>query len=96
MTLPTLFEDLQVYVPEFEGDRLLTVNILSMVSALNDCDAIMYLLDAFIITSLKNQLIVGIGSPTDRHKYTIVSLLFSVSLLIGVSMLGVTKEQNIN
>ena len=67
MTLPIIFEAIQVYVPTSDDVTLYTVNVFSMVVMFNDLDTIMYLLllsDTFIITSLKYQLMSGTGSPT--------------------------------
>ena len=67
MTLPIIFEELQVYVPTSDDVTLYTVNMFSVVVMFNDLDIIMYLLllsDTFIITSLKYQLKYGTGSPT--------------------------------
>ena len=67
MTLPIIFEELQVYVPTSDDVTLYTVNMFSVVGMFNNLDIIMYLLllsDTFIITSLKYQLKHGTGSPT--------------------------------
>ena len=67
VTLPIIFEELQVYVPTSDDVTLYTVNVFSVVVMFNDLDIIMYLLllsDTFIIISLKYQLMSGTGSPT--------------------------------
>ena len=67
MTLPIIFEALQVYVPTSDDVTLYTVSVFSVVVMFNDLDTIMYLLllsDTFIITPLKYQLMSGTGSPT--------------------------------
>ena len=67
VTLPIIFEELQVYVPTLDDVTLYTVNVFSVVVMFNDLDIIMYLLllsDTFIITPLKYQLMSGSGSPT--------------------------------
>ena len=67
MSLSNIFEALQVYVPTSDDVTLYTVNVFSVVVMFNDLDIIMYLLllsDTFIITSLKYQLMSGIGSLT--------------------------------
>ena len=71
MTLPIKFEELQVYVPTSDDVILYTVNVFSVVVMFNGLDIIMYLLllsDAFIIISLKHQLMSGTGSPTALQK----------------------------
>ena len=68
VSLPIIFEELQVYVPTSDDVTLYTVNVFSVVVMFNDLDTIMYLLllsDTFIITSLKYQMIFGSGSPID-------------------------------
>ena len=68
VTIPMIFEPLQVYVPTSGDATLYTVNEPSVVVVFNDLDIIMYLLllsDTFIITPLKYQLMFGAGSPTD-------------------------------
>ena len=67
VTLPIIFEELQVYVPTSDDITLYTVNVFSVVVMFNDLDIIMYLLllsDTFIITPLKYQLMSEAGSPT--------------------------------
>ena len=67
VTLPIIFEELQVYVPTSDDVTLYTVNVFSVVVMFNDLDIIMYLLllsDTFIIIPLKYQLMSGTGSPT--------------------------------
>ena len=67
VTLPIIFEELQVYVPTSDDVTLYTVNVFSVVVMFNDLNMIMYLLllsDTFIITPLKYQLMSGTGSPT--------------------------------
>ena len=67
VTLPIIFEELQVYVPTSDDVTLYTVNVFSVVVMFNDLDIIMYLLllsDIFIITPLKYQLMSATGSPT--------------------------------
>ena len=67
MTLPIIFEELQVYVPTSDDVTLYTVNVFSVAVMFNDLDIIMYLLllhDTFIITLLKYQMMSGTGSPT--------------------------------
>ena len=74
MTLPIIFEELQVYVPTSDDVTLYTVNVFSVVVMFNDLDIIMYLLllsVTFIITPLKYQLMSGTGSPTASHKNVI-------------------------
>ena len=71
MILPIKFEELQVYVPTSDDVILYTVNVFSVVVMFNGLDIIMYLLllsDAFIIISLKHQLMSGTGSPTALQK----------------------------
>ena len=68
MTLPIVFEALQVYVPTSDDATLYTVNVFSVVVMFNDLDTFMYLLlssNSLIIASLKDQVVVGTGSPTD-------------------------------
>ena len=77
MIVPSIFEELQVYVPTSDDVTLYTVNVFSVVVMFNDLNTIMYLLllsDTFIITSLKYQLISGTGSPTALHKNVTSSL----------------------
>ena len=65
VTLPIIFEELQVYVPTSDDITLYTVNVFSVVVMFNDLDIIMYLLllsDTFIITPLKYQLMSATGS----------------------------------
>ena len=67
VTLPIIFEELQVYVPTSDDVILYTVNVFSVVVMLNDLDTIMYLLllsDILIITPFRYQLMSGTGSPT--------------------------------
>ena len=67
VTLPIIFEELQVYVPTSDDVTLYTVSVFSVVVMFNDLDTIMYLLllsDIFIITPLRYQLMSGTGSPT--------------------------------
>ena len=77
MTIPIIFEELQVYVPTSDDVTLYTVNVFSVVVMFNDLDIIMYLLllsDTFIITPLKYQSMSGTGSPTARHKNVTLSV----------------------
>ena len=56
-----------MYVPTSDDVILYTINVFSVVVMFNGLDIIMYLLllsDAFIIISLKHQLMSGTGSPT--------------------------------
>ena len=64
VTLPIIFEELQVYVPTSDDVTLYTVNVFSVVVMFNELDIIMYLPDTIIITPLKYQLMSGTGSPT--------------------------------
>jgi len=56
---------------------------------------LLLLSDTFIIISLKYQLMSGTGSPTVWHKNVTSSVWSLTSLLIGLSILGMTVKQKI-
>ena len=64
VTLPIIFEELQVYVPTSDDVTLYTVNVFSVVVMFNIIMYLLLLSDTFIITPLKYQLMSGTGTPT--------------------------------
>ena len=95
VTLPIIFEALQVYVPTSDDVTLYTVNVFSVIVMFNDLDTIMYLLllsDTFIITSLKYQLMSGTGAPTAWHKNVTFSSWFLTSSWTKASILEITVQ----